>query len=37
MHKGGGYIFSPSHNVQADIPPENLEAMYATASRIYLG
>ena len=37
MRKDGGYIFSPSHNVQADIPPENLEAMYATASRIYLG
>ena len=37
MHKGGGYIFSPSHNIQADIPPENLEAMYATASRIHLG
>ena len=37
MHKGGGYIFSPSHNIQADIPPENLEAMYATVSRIHLG
>lgn len=37
MHKGGGYIFSPSHNIQADIPPENLEAMYATVSRIYFG
>ena len=35
MHTGGGYIFGPSHNIQADIPPENLEAMYATASKIY--
>ena len=35
MHQGGGYIFSPSHNIQADIPPENLEAMYTTASKIY--
>jgi uroporphyrinogen decarboxylase len=24
---GGGYIASPSHNVQADVPPENLIAM----------
>lgn len=37
MHEGGGYIFGPSHNIQADIPPENLDAMYATASRIRLG
>ncbi|MHB1346792.1 MAG: uroporphyrinogen decarboxylase family protein [Candidatus Humimicrobiaceae bacterium] len=34
MHTGGGYIFSPSHNIQADIPPENLEAMYSTAAII---
>jgi len=34
MHTGGGYIFSPSHNIQADIPPENLVAMYETASKI---
>jgi uroporphyrinogen decarboxylase len=32
MHTGGGYIFSPSHNIQVDIPPENLEAMYSTAA-----
>jgi len=24
---GGGYIFSPVHNVQADVPPENIVAM----------
>ena len=24
---GGGYIASPSHNVQADVPPANLIAM----------
>jgi uroporphyrinogen decarboxylase len=34
MHPGGGYIFAPSHNIQADIPPENLEAMYDTAANI---
>lgn len=34
MRIKGGYIFSPSHNIQADIPPENLEAMYKTASNI---
>ena len=34
MHVGGGYIFSPSHNIQADIPPQNLEAMYSTAAII---
>ncbi|MHB8280252.1 MAG: uroporphyrinogen decarboxylase family protein [Candidatus Humimicrobiaceae bacterium] len=34
MRIGGGYIFSPSHNIQADIPPENLEAMYDTAAKI---
>lgn len=28
---GGGYIFGPSHNFQADIPPENIVAMYDTA------
>lgn len=34
MHSGGGYIFSPSHNIQTDIPPENLVEMYDTASNI---
>jgi uroporphyrinogen decarboxylase len=24
---GGGYILAPVHNVQADVPPENLIAM----------
>jgi uroporphyrinogen decarboxylase len=28
---GGGYILSPAHNVQADIPPKNLVAMYRAA------
>lgn len=24
---GGGYVFSPVHNIQADVPPENILAM----------
>ena len=35
MRPGGGYIFAPSHNIQADIPPANLEAMYNTAGTLY--
>lgn len=31
MGKDGGYIFSPSHNLQADIPAENIIAMYEAA------
>ena len=28
LGQGGGYIFAPSHNIQADVPPENILAMY---------
>lgn len=28
---GGGYILAPSHNVQDDVPPENIVAMYYAA------
>jgi uroporphyrinogen decarboxylase len=31
---GGGYILAPVHNVQADVPPENLVAMYRHALRV---
>jgi uroporphyrinogen decarboxylase len=27
LGRGGGYILAPVHNVQADVPPENLIAM----------
>ena len=27
---GGGYVFSTVHNIQADVPPENLVAMWET-------
>lgn len=30
---GGGYIFSPCHNLQPDVPPENIVAMYRTAAQ----
>jgi uroporphyrinogen decarboxylase len=28
---GGGYVFNNVHNIQADIPPENILAMYEAA------
>jgi uroporphyrinogen decarboxylase len=31
---GGGYIFAPSHNFQADVPPENIVAMYETIQAV---
>lgn len=33
MGRGGGYILAPAHNVQADVPPENLEILYQAAVR----
>jgi uroporphyrinogen decarboxylase len=31
---GGGYILSPTHNIQADTPPENVVAMYDEAGSL---
>lgn len=31
---GGGYILAPVHNVQPDVPPDNLCAMYEEALRV---
>lgn len=28
---GGGYVLAPVHNIQPDVPPENIRAMYDTA------
>ena len=28
---GGGFVFAPIHNIQANTPPENIAAMYETA------
>ncbi len=27
---GGGFLFCPVHNIQMDVPTENLEAMWET-------
>lgn len=32
--KGGGYVFTQVHNIQSDVPPENIEAAYRTAMEI---
>jgi uroporphyrinogen decarboxylase len=31
LSRDGGYILSPTHNIQADTPPENIVAMYQEA------
>jgi uroporphyrinogen decarboxylase len=31
--EGGGYVFAPIHNLQADVPPQNIVAMYEEALR----
>ena len=28
---GGGYVFNQVHNIQADVPPENIAAMLESA------
>ena len=30
--KGGGFIFFPEHNIQANVPVENLTAMFETVN-----
>jgi uroporphyrinogen decarboxylase len=30
--EGGGFVFAPIHNLQADVPPENVAAMYEEAA-----
>jgi uroporphyrinogen decarboxylase len=37
LAKGGGYILSPTHNIQADTPPENIVAMYHEAGSLSMG
>ena len=37
LGKGGGYVFAPTQNIQADIPIENIEAMLAAISEYNLG
>ena len=31
LGRGGGYILAPCHNIGSDVPPENVEALYAAA------
>jgi uroporphyrinogen decarboxylase len=33
LARGGGYIFSPCHNLQPDVPPGNILAIYRTAAQ----
>jgi uroporphyrinogen decarboxylase len=30
---GGGFVFTPVHNIQADVPPENIMAMWNALQR----
>ena len=30
---GGGYIFSSGHNIQANMPPENIERLFELANK----
>lgn len=32
LSKNGGYVIAPNHNIQADVPPENIIEMYKVAS-----
>jgi len=29
LGRGGGYVLSAAHNVQPDVPPENIVAMFS--------
>jgi len=31
MAEGGGYVLNSVHNIQADVPPENIMAMFEAA------
>ncbi len=32
LGSGGGYILAPAHNIQSDVPPENVTAMFDAAT-----
>ena len=34
MKPGGGYIFSAAHNIQGDVPAQNVLTMFEAAGRI---
>ncbi len=33
LGRGGGYIFAAAHNLQDDVPPENIVAMFEAAGK----
>ena len=33
LGEGGGYVFAPAHNIQADTPPENIVHLFDAAAR----
>ena len=35
LSPGGGFVFTQVHNIQPDVPPENIMAMYDTLSDIF--
>jgi uroporphyrinogen decarboxylase len=35
MGSNGGYILSPAHNIQPDVPPENIVAIYEAGRKFY--
>jgi len=35
MSSGGGYILAPAHNIQIDVPPENIVAMYEAGKQYF--
>ena len=32
---GGGYVFNTVHNIQADVPPQNIVAMYEALQEVW--
>jgi uroporphyrinogen-III decarboxylase len=37
MGTDGGYILSPAHNLQPDVPPANIVAIFEGAQKHYAG
>jgi uroporphyrinogen decarboxylase len=37
MRGNGGFLFAPTHNLQGDVPAENVVAMYEEAQRVIAG
>jgi uroporphyrinogen decarboxylase len=34
LKPGGGFVFNQVHNIQPDVPPENIIAMYSAVREI---